>query len=59
MATAGALLEIVQKSLISTHDTVDFVAPLALALACQPATDQVCPLTADALAPWHELPSKI
>ena len=45
VATAGALLEIVQKSLVSAHDTVDFIAPLALALVCQPASDQVCPLT--------------
>ncbi len=45
VATAGALMEIVQKSLISAHDTVDFLMPLALALVCQPASDQVCPLT--------------
>jgi len=41
VATAGALLEIVLKNLISAHDTVDFLAPLALALMCQPSTDQV------------------
>ena len=41
MATAGALLEIVQRELISAHDTADFLAPLALALMCQPSTDEV------------------
>ena len=41
VATAGALLEIVLKNFISAHDTVDFLAPLALALMCQPSTDQV------------------
>ena len=41
VATAGALLEIVLKNLISAHDAVDFLAPLALALMCQPSTDQV------------------
>ncbi len=44
VATAGALLVIVQRSLISAHDTVDFVAPLALALVCQPDSAEVCPL---------------
>ena len=34
-------MEIVLKNLISAHDTVDFLAPLALALMCQPSTDQV------------------
>ena len=41
MAAAGTLLEILQRELINAHDTADFVVPLALALMCQPSTDEV------------------
>ena len=41
VATADALLEIVQRGLVSKHDTLDLILPLALALMRQPVSDEV------------------
>lgn len=43
VATAASLSEVIEKGFITPHDTVDFMAPLALALICQPSMEkEVC-----------------